>query len=158
MIACIYPELRVFPRSPLIGKGAGPSGKNKEMVRRNKFGMHAGAKPDIFQKAKMLRSKMTIPEQELWAFLKTSPLGYKFRRQHPFGLFVLDFYCHSKGLSIELDGPNHLLINQESYDRERTKFIESFNIVEIRFPNDLILDEFDNVKSRIMHLLCADTL
>ena len=128
------------------------------MIRQNQFGMHAGAKPEIFRKAKMLRAKMTIPEQKLWTFLKTSPLGYKFRRQHPFGPFVLDFYCHSKRLSIELDGPDHMLMNQQSYDRERTKFIESFNIVEVRFRNDLVLDEFDNIENKIMNILRAVTL
>jgi very-short-patch-repair endonuclease len=67
------------------------------------IGMHAGASPNIFRKAEMLRSKMTIYETKIWRFLSKKPLGFKFRRQHPFGIYVLDFYCHSKRLSIEID-------------------------------------------------------
>ena len=63
--------------------------------------------------AEKLRAKMTEPEKKLWDFLKTKPLGFKFRRQHPFSTYVLDFYCHRAQLAIEIDGkyvPQHILV------------------------------------------------
>ncbi len=69
--------------------------------------MHDGASPKIFRYAHILRKNMTEPELKLWEFLKKHPLGYKFRRQHPIHKYILDFYCHKKRLSIEVDGKNH---------------------------------------------------
>ena len=76
---------------------------------------------------------MTPEEKLLWEFLSIKPLGYKFRRQHPFGIYILDFYCHRNRLSLEIDGKSHDLKSQKEYNLERTKFIEEFGIVEMRF-------------------------
>ena len=118
--------------------------------------MHVGASPGIFQKAEMLRNKMTIQEEKMWNFLKKKPLGYKFRRQHPFGIYILDFYCHSKRLCIEIDGKNHL--HQIDYDKERTQFINSFGVEEIRFLNENILNNFDKIEKAILGYLRVDSL
>lgn len=72
-------------------------------------GMHDGAAPSVFKNAERLRENMTEPELKLWDYLKTKPMGFKFRRQHPIAGYVLDFYCHKLRLSIELDGEYHLL-------------------------------------------------
>ena len=120
------------------------------------IGMHAGASARIFQKAEMLRNKMTIQEKKMWNFLKKKPLGYKFRRQHPFGIYILDFYCHSKRLSIEIDGKNHA--HQIDYDKERTQFINCFRVEEIRFLNENIFNNFDKIEKVILEYLRADSL
>ena len=53
--------------------------------------------------AKKLRSEMTLPEGKLWIELRKRPGGYKFRRQHPAGHFVLDFYCAAVRLAVEVE-------------------------------------------------------
>ena len=66
--------------------------------------MHAGASKDIYQRARELRNRSTHAEDILWGFLKTKPGTVKFRRQHPYSIFILDFYCHDLRLVIEVDG------------------------------------------------------
>ena len=120
--------------------------------------MHAGASAEIFRKAKMLRKNMTVPEQILRSYLSKKPLGYKFRRQHPFGIYVLDFYCHSKRISIEIDGLNHNVKSQMLYDNERTKFVTDLGITEMRFNNEDVIHNFRHVEKKITNYLCAASL
>jgi len=120
------------------------------------IGMHASASPVTFKKAQMLRSNMTFEELKLWEVLKKKPLGFKFRRQHPFGIFILDFYCHSKKLSIEIDGNSHDSEEQKAYDIERTKFINDLGVTEIRFKNDEVRNDILNVEVRISNILKSE--
>ena len=70
-----------------------------------------------FEYARENRMKSTPAEEQLWTELKNKKLkGLKFRRQHPVGIFILDFYCHSAKLAIELDGGYHLSVEQKEYD------------------------------------------
>ena len=94
------------------------------------LGMHAGAKPEIFRFAEKLRENMTEEEKKLWEFLRLKPQGFKFRRQHPFSRYVLDFYCHKAKLAIEIDGMYHELSVQKQLDEARTKEIENYGIKE----------------------------
>ena len=58
--------------------------------------------------ARRLRARETVSERVLWGALRDRGVGgYKFRRQHPVGIFVLDFYCEALRLAIEIDGPIH---------------------------------------------------
>ena len=92
---------------------------------------------------------MTEAEQFLWNKLRKKQLeGLKFRRQHPFGHFILDFYCHEKKLVVELDGGYHESAEQKKKDMERTFFLTEVGLTEIRFKNkdviyniELVLDE-----------------
>lgn len=59
------------------------------------------------RRANTLRRAMTLPEVLLWRELKQRPAGLKFRRQHPAGRYVLDFYCAKLALAIEIDGSAH---------------------------------------------------
>ncbi len=106
-------------------------------------GMHYGASPRVFKNAAKLRTTMTTAEVQLWDYLKTSPEGYKFRRQHPIGCYVLDFYCHKLRLSIELDGGYHLTNDQVQMDAVRTAYINDLGILELRFMNEEILDNLE---------------
>lgn len=115
--------------------------------------MHAGAPPKIFERARMLRATMTVEECIVWDFLKHRPLGFKFRRQHPFNLYVLDFYCHRAKLSIEIDGMSHDTLEQKEYDLNRTQIIQSFGITEIRFRNEQVLNDYELVKKAILDFL-----
>jgi len=82
--------------------------------------------------------------------LQTKPNGQKWRRQHPFGSYILDFYCHKIRLSVELDGANHLEEEGIGYDQERTKFINAMGVKELRFTNNRIKSDFDTVINSIM--------
>ncbi|MFA9390006.1 MAG: endonuclease domain-containing protein [Prolixibacteraceae bacterium] len=110
--------------------------------------MYFGAKPDILEKAKALRKNMTNAEKILWDRLKNKKvLNVRFRRQHPIDLFIADFYCHSTRLVIELDGEIHK--NQVEYDDGRTSEMERFDIQIIRFKNNEVENDIENVLKRI---------
>ena len=64
--------------------------------------MFDGASPLIFQRAKELRNQVTHAEMLLWDYLRNNQMGYKFRRQHPVGNFIVDFYCHQLKWSLKL--------------------------------------------------------
>jgi len=112
--------------------------------------MHAGAEPEIFRFAEKLRSNMTEAERKLWEFLRLKPKGFKFRRQHPFGRYILDFYCHKAKLSIEVDGKSHELAEQKELDETRTIVIENYGIRELRFTNKEVMNQFEGVKHTIL--------
>jgi len=71
----------------------------------------------FFDRRKDLRNNSTPQEDILWSKLKHSQLGFKFRRQHSIGGYIVDFYCPSKKLVIEIDGPAHLLKENREYDK-----------------------------------------
>ncbi|MCE7997127.1 MAG: endonuclease domain-containing protein [Roseivirga sp.] len=120
--------------------------------------MHAGASARIFQLARKLRDNMTIPEKRLWEFLKSRPNGFKFRRQHPCGEYILDFYCHEKRLSIEVDGESHNKANQVEKDATRTDFLRQIGIKELRFQNEDVLNQLERIVSAITLELCEGSL
>jgi len=105
--------------------------------------MHYGATPKVFRNAAKLRKNMTDPKKKVWGYLKTKPMGYKFRRQHPISSFILDFYCHKLRLSIEVDGGYHLTKAQRESDNQRTEYLKSIGITELRFTNQEIENHFD---------------
>jgi very-short-patch-repair endonuclease len=107
-----------------------------------------GANADIISKARVLRKKMTPPEKLLWDCLRKRQLnGMHFRKQHPYGIYILDFYCCSANLAIEIDGLIHL--KRKAYDKERTEFLESSGLSVLRFTNKDIEDRIDWVIKEI---------
>ena len=87
-------------------------------------------------------------EKILWAEVRHRSLGgFKFRRQHPLGRFVTDFACVERKVVVELDGESHLDRTQE--DQQRTKWLESEGWLVIRFWNNEIYDELEEVKEAI---------
>jgi very-short-patch-repair endonuclease len=84
-------------------------------------------------RAGALRRRMSPIEQRLWHALRGAQLGVAFRRQHPVGRYVLDFYCASVGLAVELDGDDHA--SRPARDAARTQFLNSLGIHVIRFSN-----------------------
>ena len=98
--------------------------------------------------ARALRKRQTIPEILLWDRLKNRQVaGLKFRRQVPFGRYILDFYCKEKSLGIEIDGESH--IGKEAYDEEREAFLQACDINVIRFTNRDILEDLDETLTKI---------
>ena len=97
-----------------------------------------GTTPQIEAEARRLRKNMTLAERTLWAALFGKQLaGLKFRAQHPVGPFILDFYCPSRKLVVELDGEVHQ--DQQEYDQARTEQLESYGYQVIRFHNEEVL-------------------
>ena len=86
--------------------------------------------------ARRLRRKQTEEEKELWRVLRAGRFaGFKFRRQHPIGIYYLDIYCPAAKLSVELDGFQHGLPEQRDSDEERKKILAAGGIEELRFWN-----------------------
>jgi len=99
---------------------------------------------------KSLRNNLTPAEAFLWKLLKNSQLDdRKFRRQHSVGNYILDFYCPSERLAIELDGEHHFTQEGIEYDRIRTGYINSINITVIRFENRVVFKNTDWVLDKI---------
>ena len=97
-----------------------------------------------------LRNNATESEQLLWSYLKSSQLaGFKFVRQYSVGPYILDFYCPSLRLGIELDGSSHFAEEAKIYDENRSKYLKSVNIRVIRFWNGEVLKNVDKVLGRI---------
>jgi very-short-patch-repair endonuclease len=106
---------------------------------------------------KELRNNMTHAEVLLWMRLKGSALGYKFRRQTSIGSFVVDFYCPSAKLVLEIDGSVHGTAQAKIYDTHRQELIEQLGLRVLRFTNDEIFDRLDTVLKRIReHLLLSE--
>jgi very-short-patch-repair endonuclease len=123
------------------------SNKKNKMHELEK-NMYYGATSQTMKKAKLLRKNMTEAESVLWKKLKTKQvLGLKFRRQHPINTYIVDFYCHSAKLVIELDGGIHK--TQKEYDKERTKDLNMYGLTVMRFFNSEIEKDIDNVISKI---------
>jgi len=112
-------------------------------------GMFAGATAEVRKFAMRLRANTTDSEDKLWGYLKTKPQGLKFRRQHPFNLFVLDFYCHKLRLVIEIDGGYHFTRLQQEKDRNRTLGISKYKVDVIRFTNMEVIDDYESTIEKI---------
>lgn len=97
--------------------------------------MFYGAKPETFAKAKELRNNETETEKKMWIALNNSDLKFKFRRQHPIDIFIVDFYCHKAKLVIEIDGEYHNKKEVQEYDTNRTSELEEKGLKIIRFSN-----------------------
>ena len=103
---------------------------------------------------KELRANQTEAERLLWYRLGSRQLGgAKFRRQHPIGPYIVDFYCPAERLAVELDGEGHAAPAQMERDRERTAYLEAFGIRVLRFANLDVIQRTDSVLEAIMGTL-----
>jgi imidazole glycerol-phosphate synthase subunit HisF len=119
--------------------------------------MFYGANSLIFNRARELRNDMTHAEMVLWGYLKTKPNGYKFRRQHPLGIYIADFFCYRLKLVIEVDGRIHDESAVKLNDAERQRIIESDGITVLRFTNDEVMKQVEVVISKIQLFLNNST-
>ena len=99
---------------------------------------------------KDLRNHLTAAEAAMWKYLQNSKLdGRKFRRQHSVGNYILDFYCPSEKIAIEVDGSVHDNYATQLYDEERTAFLNNNGIVVVRFENKEVLQSEELVCEEI---------
>ncbi len=107
------------------------------------------ARIDPLARARRLRREMTGPERSLWRALRgLNRRGWKFRRQVPFGPFIVDFYEPARRLVIELDGDSHA--DRGEYDQSRQAWLESQNLRMLRIANDDVLEDVDAVVEAIL--------
>ncbi|QXP84660.1 DUF559 domain-containing protein [Methylococcus sp. Mc7] len=129
-----------LPPSPAGGRGVEGEGTEWEYIP------HPPAKlpEDLKQHARDLRKAATDAENLMWQLLRNRRLANaKFRRQHPIGKYIADFYCDEQGLVIELDGGQHA--EQKTYDDQRTAFLQSQGLTVLRFWNNQVLNETEAV-------------
>ena len=156
------------PASPKCDMKTLYATKNKlshlgEMSRSDSGGLGAGynstmpakrSNPKTMHRAGALRREPTPAERKLWSVLRGNKLnGINFRRQHAIGNYIVDFVSIKKKLIIELDGSQHL--EQEEYDVERSKYLESQGYKVNRFWNNDVMNDVNGV-IRIIELALND--
>ena len=95
---------------------------------------HLPYNPKLVPRAQELRRNPAPAEARLWSYLKT--LNVRILRQRPIGNFIVDFYCPTTMLVIEVDGGSHDGLEAEGYDLERTQVLASHGLNVVRFTND----------------------
>jgi very-short-patch-repair endonuclease len=104
--------------------------------------------------ARELRENQTTAEALFWQILRNRKLlGFKFRRQHQFGDYIADFYCHEGRLVIECDGSVHDRIEQWHHDQNRDAYLIAQGLRVLRFTNDQILNDTEKVLEKISKYL-----
>ncbi|WP_443019055.1 endonuclease domain-containing protein [Sphingomonas sp.] len=93
---------------------------------------------------------MTAPEITLWNLLRQRPEGFKFRRQHPLGPYILDFYCASTGLAIEVDRIAHDMGQNPARDEVRDRWLAARHVKALRFPAADVQNDLDAVGRLIL--------
>lgn len=117
---------------------------------RESYPFYYGAKPELLRKASDLRKNMTKAETILWNYLRKRRLnGYRFRRQHPIYILIVDFFCYEALLVIEVDGEVHDTDYQKERDIERTKILNDLGLKEIRFKNTEVYNNIELVLDTI---------
>ncbi len=111
--------------------------------------MFYGASNLIFERAKKLRNNVTPTEMILWGRLKEHFPNIKFRRQHPISFYIVDLYCHSKKLVIEIDGSIHDFEEMKIKDELRQKELELLGLKVVRFTTKEITNHLESVLKTI---------
>ncbi len=96
---------------------------------------------------------MTPAESVLWESLRGKRLGVRFRRQHPVYDYIPDFVCLEKRLIVEVDGGYHFIGDQQVSDEGRTQYLNQFGFEVIRFTNEEVLADINNVINKIKQIM-----
>lgn len=121
------------------------------------YDFYKTASPDRYQLlkqyAKEMRNNPTEAEAIMWLYLCNNQLGVKFRRQHIIGDYIVDFVSLKTKLVIEIDGAIHNKPAQKEHDEERTEFLNSKGYHILRFNNEQVISEPDQIIKSIENLL-----
>ncbi len=140
-----------FAVSPLSQRGRAREGEKLEL--------RSALPEELLTHARELRKNATDAENLLWQLLRRNQLyGFGFRRQHPLGSYILDFYCHQAKLAIELDGGQHAEGAQREHDEVRSAWLQKQGITVLRFWNNEVLTNTEGVLQRIFEALKANPL
>jgi len=102
----------------------------------------------LIPRAREMRTNMTEPEKRMW-YQCLKHLPYRFRRQRPFGPYIVDFYCAALKLVVEIDGESHTTDDAIAYDTERTAFLEALGLRVIRLSNLEVMENIEGVFQRL---------
>jgi very-short-patch-repair endonuclease len=122
-------------------------------------GHYRGGRPfvSLLEQARELRRRQTPAEELLWELLRGRRLGgAKFRRQHQFGPYICDFYCHEARLVIELDGAPHADPDRREADSARDRNLRAEGLTVLRFWNAEVLHGIETVLRQIAAYLPGD--
>ncbi|MFA5701588.1 MAG: endonuclease domain-containing protein [Desulfuromonas sp.] len=111
----------------------------------------------LISRARELRTNMTEPEKRMW-YQCLKYLPHRFRRQRPFGPYIVDFYCAEQKLVIEIDGDSHTSDAAMAYDAERTALLEELGLRVIRFSNLEVMKNIEGVFERLSKELCTHSV
>jgi len=114
-----------------------------------KENMYYGASSSVFQKAEELRNHMTPAEEILWKAIHINEWKLKFRRQHPVANWVVDFYCHSIKLVVELEGGIHEEEEVKRNDEGRESYLKRMGLTVLRFKNEEVIANKKSVLKKI---------
>lgn len=103
----------------------------------------------VVLQARTLRRSPTLPEGLLWQALRTRPQGLKFRRQHPLGPYVADFYCAAARLVVEVDGESHAMGDRPAHDARRDSWLRGQGLRVIRFNAADVMNDLESVLTEI---------
>ncbi len=136
---------------PRLGRcGSSPWQGEVGAKRREGVGPRTRRRGSNVRLARYLRREMTKAEMRLWHFLRRKRLlGLKFRRQHPFGPYVLDFYCPELALAIEVDGSQHGKMRGRKHDQERDAYLARHGVMVLRYWTADVLRDVDGVVNDI---------
>jgi very-short-patch-repair endonuclease len=105
--------------------------------------------------ARQPRGAMSLPEVILWTALRKRPAGLKFRRQHPSGPYVADFYCHAARLIVEIDGAAHGFGDRPERDAVRDAWFEARGLAVLRIAAREVLDDSAAVVQAVVSCAAA---
>jgi very-short-patch-repair endonuclease len=108
------------------------------------------------ERARELRKQMSLPERMLWKALRGKQTGYRFRRQHPAGPYVLDFYCHELNLCLEVDGESHDF--RVRHDERRDHWLELQGVRTLRIAARDILADTDTAVRYVIEMAQAPSV
>ena len=103
----------------------------------------------VFQ-ARRLRKSLSPPEAIIWNLLRKKPNDFKFRRQHPRGPYVLDFYCHQALLAVEIEGLGHQLGSSPQRDKLRDEWLARHGIATLRIDASDVRNNLEGVLELIL--------
>src|SRR5690606_10877016 len=104
--------------------------------------------------AQRLRRETTGPERALWSALRNKKVsGLRFRRQHPIGPYIVDFFCASHAIAVEIDGMSHAYQDRTAHDRRREEWLRAHGVRVLRFTNDDVVRDPAKVAEAIQRVL-----
>jgi len=122
------------------------------MSKLNLNGFYLPYNPELVARAKEFRNNPTPMEKKLWRnYLRT--FQFRVLRQRPIDHFIVDFYCSTLRLVIELDGESHFTEQGKAHDVERTAILEGYGLTVLRFTNREVMEQFEDVCARIERCL-----
>jgi very-short-patch-repair endonuclease len=110
----------------------------------------------VTPRARRLRRDATAAERKLWYFLQRAQLaGLSFRRQHPIGSYIIDFYCAPIRLAVELDGGQHDQDDSRTRDERRSQWLQRKGVTVLRFWNNDVLENTEGVWQEIARVVAG---